>query len=73
MLPESVIQATTPPLCMIPSGTELPEARKNPALVHVVLLQAFLTLCDPVDCGLPGFSVHGILQARIAEWVAVPF
>ena len=31
---------------MIPSGTELPEARKNPALVHVVLLQAFLTLCE---------------------------
>jgi len=58
---------------MIPRGTELPEARKNPALVRVVLLQAFLTLCDPVDCGLPGFSVHGILQARIAEWVAVPF
>ena len=29
------------------------------------------TLCDPVDCSLPGSSVHGILQARILEWVAV--
>ena len=31
------------------------------------------TLCDPVDCSPPGFSVHGILQARILEWVATPF
>ena len=28
-------------------------------------------LCDPVDCNLPGSSVHGILQARILEWVAI--
>ena len=31
------------------------------------------TLCDPMDWSLPGFSVHGILQARILEWVAMPF
>ena len=31
------------------------------------------TLCDPMDCSLPGSSVHGILQARILEWVAIPF
>ena len=31
------------------------------------------TLCDPVDCGPPGSSVHGILQARTLEWVAMPF
>ena len=31
------------------------------------------TLCDPVDCSLPTSSVHGILQARILEWVAMPF
>ena len=30
------------------------------------------TLCDPMDCSLPGSSVRGILQARILEWVAVP-
>ena len=29
-------------------------------------------LCDPMDCSLPGSSVHGILQARILEWVAMP-
>ena len=31
------------------------------------------TLCDPVDCGPPGPSVHGISQARILKWVANPF
>ena len=31
------------------------------------------TIFDPVDCSLPGSSVHGILQARILEWVAIPF
>ena len=37
------------------------------------LLQLFLTLCDPVDYSLPGSSVHGILQARILEWVTISF
>ena len=32
-------------------------------------LQLCLTFCDPMDYNLPGFSVHGILQARILEWV----
>ena len=32
-----------------------------------------LTLCDPVYCSLPGSSVHGILQARILEWITVSF
>ena len=35
--------------------------------------QSCPTLCDPMDCSLPGSSVHGILQARILEWVAFPF
>ena len=41
--------------------------------VHAKLLQSGLTLCDPVDYSSPGSSVHGILQARILEWVAMPF
>ena len=36
------------------------------------VVQSCLTLCDPVDCSLPGFSIHGILQARILEWVTFP-
>ena len=35
--------------------------------------QSCLTLCNPMDCSLPGFSVHGILQARILEWVTISF
>ena len=38
-----------------------------------LLAQLCLTLCDPMDCGPPGSSVHGILQARVLEWVAIPF
>ena len=33
--------------------------------------QLCLTLCDPMDCRLPGSSVHGIFQARVLEWVAI--
>ena len=35
--------------------------------------QSCPTLCDPVDCSLPGFSIHGILQSRILERVAISF
>ena len=37
------------------------------------IAQSYLTLCDPVDRSPPGSSVHGILQARILEWVAISF
>ena len=37
------------------------------------LFQSCPTVCDPMDCSLPGSSVHGILQARVLEWVAVSF
>ena len=36
-------------------------------------LKSCLTPCDPMDCNLPGSSVHGILQTRILEWIAVSF
>ena len=39
--------------------------------MKVKVAQSCPTLCNPVDCSLPGFSVHGILQARILEWVAI--
>ena len=35
--------------------------------------QSCLTLCDPMDCSLPGSSVQGIFQARVLEWVAISF
>ena len=41
--------------------------------MHAKLLQSCPTLCNPMDCSPPGSSVHRILQARILEWVALPF
>ena len=39
--------------------------------VCVFVTQSCCILCNPVDCSLPGSSVHGILQARIPQWVAI--
>ena len=39
----------------------------------VLVAQLCLTLYDPMDCRLPSSSVHGILQARMLEWIAIPF
>ena len=44
----------------------LKKKKKNPA-------QSCPTLCDPMDYSLPGSSVHGIFQAGVLEWVAIPF
>ena len=41
--------------------------------MKVSVAQSCQTLCNPIDCSLPGSSVHGIPQARILEWVAIPF
>ena len=40
--------------------------------VHAKLFQSYPTLCNPMDCSLQGSCVHGILQARILEWIAMP-
>ena len=42
------------------------------ACACVKSLQSCLTLCKPMDCSPPGCPVHGIFQARILEWVAMP-
>ena len=41
--------------------------------VCVLVAQSCLTLCDPMDCSPPDSFVHGILQARILEWIAISF
>ena len=40
---------------------------------YLLVSQSCLTLCNPMDCSPPGSSVHRILQARILEWVVIPF
>ena len=44
----------------------------NMILYTSEVTQSCLTLCDPVNCSPPGSSVHGILQARILEWMPFP-
>ena len=41
--------------------------------LHNIDCLSCLTLCDPMDCSQPSPSVHGVLQARILDWVAMPF
>ena len=41
--------------------------------MKVKVTQSCLILCDPMDCTLPGSSVHRIVQAKILEWVAISF
>ena len=50
-----------------------PQTFSMPAAAATKSLQSYLTLGDLMDCSLPGFSVHGILQARTLEWVAISF
>ena len=54
------------------SGLPFPSPMHESEMVVVKSLSR-VRLCDPVDCSLPGSSVHGILQARIWEWVAISF
>ena len=60
----------------LPSGVaggceEMTDA-KGPWSAKVLVPQLCLILCNPMDCSLPGSSVHGIFPARILEWVAFP-
>ena len=55
---------------LLPGIHSIENKRKK---VKVLVALFCLTLCDPMDCSLPGLSVHGILQARILEWVVIPF
>ena len=47
-------------------------AMANLEYMHAKSLQSCLILCNPLDCIPPGSSVHGILQARLLEWVVMP-
>ena len=53
--------------------SESEDAHSYVAAAAAKLLQSCPTLCDPIDGSPPGFSVHGILQARVLEWGAIAF
>ena len=59
--------------CKVNENTGSGLAHTRLSLVLSPLAQSCLTLCDPMHYSLPGSSVHGILQARILEWVAMPY
>ena len=67
--------SSTGQACLLPHTTasSSPFALALLRTESVLATQSCLTLCDPVDCSPPGSSVHGILQARILEWVAISF
>ena len=55
-------QGWTPQICAVATGLCMPHAKS---------LQLYLTLCNSMSCSLAGISVHGILQARMLEWIAM--
>ena len=59
-------------ICMAESLRCSPETTTL-LISYVLVTQLCPALCDPVDCSPPASSVHGILQAGILEWVAIPF
>ena len=46
---------------------------KKGLCVSVLIAQLCLILADPMDCSPPSCSIHGIFEARLLEWVAIPF
>jgi len=60
-------------LHFFPSDISLSQSQeKQSAVLSHFSGVLWTTLCNPMDCSPPGSSVHGILQARILEWVAMP-
>ena len=57
----------------LPASELLPAHLTEGCACVLKSLQSSPTLCNPVDCSPPGSSVHRILQARILEWVVIPF
>ena len=51
----------------------LPALHWWPTVQFSSVAQSRPTLCDPMDCSPPGCSVHGIFQARVLQWVVIPF
>ena len=67
-VPSSVTSSVFVALILTPISNVIDWVRKGK-----LFTQSCLILCDPMDCSPPGFSVHGILQARILEGIAISF
>ena len=77
--PCSRIVSSPPMLLLLTSehkeaaGREVVREYSEINCVHVLVAQSCPALCDPMDYSPPGSSIYGISQARILEWVAIPF
>ena len=71
--PTSLFQHILPVKCSPLMHSFIWLTRGKGKWMKVLLAQSCPTLCDPMNCSPPGSSVHGILQARIMEWVAIAF
>ena len=60
-------------LCLPGWVLRWPHLTRNTLHTCALVAQSCPTFCDPIDCSPPGSSIHGILQARMQEWVATPF
>ena len=72
MATHSSILAWRIPWTEEPGGLQFMWLQESDACMRAKSLQSCSTLCGPMDCSPPGSSVHGILQTRILEWVAMP-
>ena len=59
--------------CIVMTYSSISYPKSSLILICCLIAQLCLTLCNPMDCSLPGFSVHGISQARMLELVAIFF
>ena len=66
-----ILQARTPEWVAISFSKR--NYRKKEKKKESEVAQSCPTLCDPMDCSLPGSSIHGNVQARVLEWVAISF
>ena len=76
LMPEfqTLLYQDTLELAILDENQILPSWNCGPFLKDscALVTQSCSSLCDPMDCSLPDSSVHGILQARILEWIAIP-
>ena len=70
-LPDQGLDLGFPHCRQIP--TDLRHQRSLYIYIGDLVTESCPTLCDPMDCSLPGSSLYGILQARVQEWVAIAF
>ena len=63
------------PICIpgLPWWVSSKESTSNAGDIDSEVAQSCPTLCDPIDCSLPGSSIHGIVQAKVREWVAISY